>query len=126
MSSRRSSGWWACPATRSRARPARTGPAPPSWSSGRPLAEPWQTSRTDPFPAVAVPAGEVFVLGDARPESADSRLWGTVPLTGLRGVAVARLSADGSPLPVPGAPGRELPDDLRYDPAGPVPPASAG
>lgn len=55
--------------------------------------------RTTPF-AIGmaprrVPAGEVFVLGDARDNSADSRLWGTVPLGNIDGlVTYIYLSGD--------------------------------
>jgi signal peptidase I len=39
------------------------------------------------YPATPVQAGEVFVLGDYRDNSIDSRRWGTVPISSLRGRA---------------------------------------
>ncbi len=39
------------------------------------------------FGPVRVPAGHLFVLGDNRPMSSDSRFWGSVPRTHLKGRA---------------------------------------
>ncbi len=53
----------------------------------------WTTRRApdsfpETLPPVAVPAGQVFVLGDHRDRSNDSRYFGCVPMTRLRGRVV--------------------------------------
>ena len=40
-------------------------------------------------PAVTVPPGQLYVMGDNRPISEDSRYIGTVPLSGVKGSVVA-------------------------------------
>lgn len=37
------------------------------------------------IPPVTIPTGQVYLLGDNRPDSQDSREWGPVPLTRVRG-----------------------------------------
>jgi signal peptidase I len=44
--------------------------------------------RRDQFGPFRVPAGEVFALGDNRDRSNDSRFWGTVPLSHVKGRAL--------------------------------------
>jgi len=48
---------------------------------------------------VTVPVGSVLVMGDARANSIDSRVYGDVPLQDVTGTAVARLWPPG---PIPG------------------------
>lgn len=54
--------------------------------NGQPLKEPWATSQGGPdYPPTRVPARHVFVLGDNREESRDSRYFGPVPLEQISG-----------------------------------------
>ena len=59
----------------------------------------------DAFPASRVPAGEYFLLGDHRNDSADSRVWGTVPLHLMKGRAILVLFST-APPPSEGEPGK--------------------
>ncbi len=58
---------------------ARRTPAARTRSCSRPA-----TTRQD-FQRTTVPTGEVFVLGDNRDNSLDSRKWGTVPVDHIKG-----------------------------------------
>ncbi|GHJ49362.1 hypothetical protein Cs7R123_67040 [Catellatospora sp. TT07R-123] len=94
--------------------------------NGVAVAEPYLDQATAPFAPVAVPAGQVFVMGDNRPAVNDSRYHGPVPLAAVSGVAVQIKSEDGRVRLVPGAPPHDGPGDQdNVDPAGPVPPARA-
>ena len=46
-------------------------------------------ARTDNFGPIAVPVGKLFVLGDSRDRSIDSRVWGFVDVGDVRGQAGA-------------------------------------
>lgn len=60
--------------------------------NGAPVAEPYavhrlhaRTARRESYPPMKVAAGQLFVLGDNRDDSADSRYWGTVPVENVMG-----------------------------------------
>jgi signal peptidase I len=56
---------------------------------GRPLEEPWSTRvGSRDYPGTYVPPLHVFVLGDNRPSSHDSRSFGPVPLEQIKGRAL--------------------------------------
>ena len=57
--------------------------------NGNPLSEPYVHFRDGrSFPAVVVPAGSYYVLGDNRGNSEDSRAWGFVPADAFIGRAI--------------------------------------
>jgi signal peptidase I len=59
---------------------------------------------TIPVQTITVPAGQVFVAGDNRPVSEDSRYVGTFPLTSIRGRVVFIYAPTGRFGPVSGPP----------------------
>jgi signal peptidase I len=60
--------------------------------NGVKLNEPYLRQRTQPFPATTVPAGRLFVMGDNRGNSLDSRFGlGFVPLDNVIGKAFVKI-----------------------------------
>ena len=59
------------------------------WIDGEPIAERWVTYFGGPdYGPARVPADHVFVLGDNRPNSRDSREIGPVPFSAVRAHAI--------------------------------------
>ncbi len=59
---------------------------------GRPLAESYvRFPDRRSFPSYTVPAGTVYVLGDNRANSDDSRIWGAVPENAIVGRAIVGI-----------------------------------
>ncbi|HEV3212618.1 MAG TPA: signal peptidase I [Acidimicrobiales bacterium] len=58
--------------------------------NGQPLAQPWQHTAAigTPIHPQMVAPNRFFVMGDNRPESCDSRVWGTVPRSDIIGKAI--------------------------------------
>ena len=60
--------------------------------NGVKLIEPYLTQHTQPFPATTVPAGKLFVMGDNRGNSLDSRFGlGFVPIDNVIGKAFVKI-----------------------------------
>lgn len=63
------------------------------WVDGAPLAEPWLPEGvvTSPFPPTVVPDGTIWVMGDNRGNSSDSRVFGPIDADLVLGQAVVRV-----------------------------------
>lgn len=59
------------------------------WINGQPIEEPYvREPGLYSQPAIAIPADHIFVMGDNRDNSNDSRRWGPVPMRNLVGKAI--------------------------------------
>ncbi len=58
---------------------------------GEPLAEPYVSSATQPFDRRTIPPGHVWVMGDNRTNSTDSRVFGSIPESRIVGRAFIRV-----------------------------------
>lgn len=87
---------------------------------GRVLDEPYlppgraEGGQAGPVVSVVVPDGEVFVMGDHRGASLDSRTFGSIPVDQLHGRVLVIVGSDG--LELPGAPAA-VPAGLASSPA---------
>jgi signal peptidase I len=92
--------------------------------NGQPFPEPHLGGMAiAPFGPVHVPDATVFLMGDARSNATDSRIYGPVGTDDVSGVAV-RISGDGQSREVPGAPSHSAPHG-GVDPADLPPQAPA-
>jgi signal peptidase I len=92
--------------------------------NGVALSENYVVFDRQPFDAIKVGAGEVFVLGDNRKAAVDSRIFGAVPSNSILGIGVAVVDTSGNTEPIPGTPTHESPTG-QIDPAGTPPPADS-
>jgi signal peptidase I len=68
--------------------------------NGKPLSEPYLPKGTLPGPAVVrqtIPAGDYFMMGDNRGDSADSRVWGVLPRSYVVGRVFLVIWRNGRP-----------------------------
>ena len=60
-----------------------------AWINGQPIQEPWVSYYGGrDYPATVIPEGHVFILGDNRANSRDSREFGPVPVETIEGRAI--------------------------------------
>lgn len=84
---------------------------PQVYPAGEFLPEPYRSR--DHYGPFRVPAGQYFAMGDNRDHSSDSRYWGTVPRSMIKGRAfLVYWSFEGSPTP-PGGSTRERITELK-------------
>lgn len=75
-----------------------------------------------PYPALTVTPGHFFALGDNRDLAVDSRSYGLAKLSGIEGVGVQIIGADGHRRAIPGAPAHQVPGPGgSIDPPAPLP-----
>ena len=81
----------------------------------------FQDPRSPPFPMAAtkIPEGHIFVMGDNRDNSADSRSWGLVPMSNIKGKAMIIWWSSGDP---DGIRWRRFFSDVHATPTGTVAP----
>lgn len=92
--------------------------------NGQPVPEPHLGSMAiEPFGPVHVPDAALFLMGDARSNATDSRIYGPVATNDISGVAV-RITGNGPSRGIPGAPSHPAPQG-GVDPADLPPPAPA-
>lgn len=92
--------------------------------NGRAMSESYVVPDREPFAEVTVPAGDVYLLGDARRAAIDSRDFGPVSLNSVYGVGVEVIDVHGESRPIPGTP-EHAPPTGQIDPADDPPPAGS-